>query len=345
MNKVSKMSRAGMSVAALALASLAFSSGVARAEMAAAQLGGMSITGWQEKWPDGKPSGAVMSGSQGSYTIKGTSKQSYGSVWKKMMVDLSQTPILSIDVSDANGFWFIIAKNQKIKQGYVKIQPDTNVTGKQVYDLRSITGLSGKQELEIDLGVSSGKSDPNMGKTVTFKDVKLESSQAAASSGVSTIPGALRASPWMDKWPDNSSTGAEAKEENGQLTITGTSPKMAYGVAKRIVAVDLDKNPMLKITPVSATNMWYLEAAGGNLKQPVKIQPDTADITPEAYNLKDLFGLTGQQSFELYVGVASGTEESNKGKQAVFKDLMFAPAEAATQQQGATTPPAPAQAK
>ena len=35
------------------------------------------------------------------------------SIWKKVIVDLNQTPMLTIDVTNANGFWFIIAKNQK----------------------------------------------------------------------------------------------------------------------------------------------------------------------------------------------------------------------------------------
>jgi hypothetical protein len=323
MNNMTKMNRAGALVLALGL--MTVSAGIVRAEMAANAAAGISISGWQDKWPDGKPSGASFGGTMGNYVVKGTAKESYGSVWKKMTVDLTQTPILSIDVSNVNGFWFMIVKNQKIKQGYVKVQPDTNVTGKQAFDLRSITGLSGRQEMEIDLGVSSGKAEPNLGKTVTFKDVKLESPVSAAAAGIVTVPGAMRASPWMNKWPDNSPTGASATEENGQVKVVGNSAKLPYGVVKRIVSVDLDRNPVLKITPVSASNLWYLEAMGGNIKQPVKIQPDTADVSPQMYNLKEVLGLAGEQSFELLIGVASGTEEANNGKEAVFKDLSFVP--------------------
>jgi hypothetical protein len=296
-----------------------------------------SSSGWSDKWPDGTSTGAeVTSSGDNAFTVTGNSaKQSYGGVHKKVSVDLDKTPTLTIDIPSVSGFWYLIAKSPKIKQGYVKIQPDTDTTGKQTFDIKALTGLSGKQEFELEVGVSSGKADPNKGKSVTFKNLTFAAAGAAGQTA--SIPGAVRVSPWKDKWPDGTPSGATVKEgENGGFTITGNSKKASFGNAYRVVTVNLDKTPTLNINAVSGTGSWYIEASGGNIKEPVKVQPDTDMTGAQTYDLKGALGLTGEQSFELHVGVTSGNETPNAGKEVTFNGLAFT-APAATQGSNATS--------
>ena len=128
---------------------------------------------WMDKWPDKMSSGAKIESSDGKYIVRGTSmKNSYGVVYRKFTVDIDKSPYISIDVTAVKGYWYLIAKNEKIKQGYVKVQADTNMTGKLIYDLRTVAGLTGTHEIELDMGVSSLSKDPNLDKSVTFSEFR-----------------------------------------------------------------------------------------------------------------------------------------------------------------------------
>ncbi len=272
---------------------------------------------WLDKWPDGSPTGATFKPQGNASVIEGTAgNRSYGSVYQNLAIDMDRAPYVTVDVQSANGFWYIIVKNSRIPSGFVRVQPDTNLTGRQIYDLKTITGLSGRETIQMEIGISSGNPDPNVGKSMTFKDLHFTSREAV-------IPGALRMSPWMDTWPDGSPTGATVRVTDAACAVNGTSTKMPYGAIRRVVSVNLDKTPLLKIAPITVSAMWYMEATGGNLRAPVKIQADTDATQPQTYNLKELTGLTGDQSFELLVGVSSGGQDANNGKQFVFQDLSF----------------------
>lgn len=298
------------------------------------------MMGWKDQWDDGTPSGAKFSQSGKNLTVTGNSKMSYGSVFKVINVDLDPMPYLVIDVDSANGFWYLIAKNQNLRDGYVRIQPDTDQGGKYIYDLKAITRLAGKQNIELDLGISSGKDESNAGKTISFKEIKLSQNE-------NLIPGALRTSGWKEKFPDGSATGATVKEDKGGFTVTGISKDKSYGPVYRIVTVNLDKTPILKVTPTAVVGKWYVEMMGGNIKSPVKVQQDTQTQT-QTYYLKNLLGLSGEQSFELHIGISSGGKDPNAGKEVSFKDLSFV-AEGASGGSGssgaATSPATPSSTK
>lgn len=293
-----------------------------KADMAAPVMENTNSS-WMTAWPDGTPTGADYSSLEGVSIVKGNSRKvSYGSVYKKVDVDLDKTPYLVADINSTNAFWYIVIKNGNIKQGYVKVQSDTSMIGKQVYDIRTVTGLKGKQNIEIEFGVSSGKDEPNFGKMASFADVKFVPQESGAI-------GAIRVSAWKDKWPDGSSSGASVKEDSGKFIVSGISNKQSYGTVYRIITVNLDKNSTLKINPLSVNGQWYLEASGGSLKAPVKIQGDTDAASPQFYDLKEILGISGEQSFELHIGVGSGSQEPNAGKEAVFSsDFGFFPATA-----------------
>jgi hypothetical protein len=114
--------------------------------------------------------------------------------------------------------------------------------------------------------------------------------------------------------------------------VIGTSKSQGHGTVYRVISVNLDKTPMLAVSPTAANGYWYVEALGGGVKEPVKIQPDTTLTDAQSYDLVSALGLTGEQSFELHICVSTaGETTSNAGKEVSFKEIAFTGS-----QQGAT---------
>lgn len=277
-------------------------------------------SGWKNVWPDGVPTDASFAPEEGALVISGDSlTKGYGCVYKNFMVDMENTPCLVIDVKSVKGLWYIIAKNQSLKEGYVRVQSDTPSKGKFIYDLSSITGLNGKRDFEIQVGISSGKEEPNKDKAVVLKDFGFR----AKTDGF--IDGSLANGSWQESWSDGSPTGAVVKMNGAELALAGISKSKSYGSVYRTVTVDLDKTPYLLVAPKNADGFWYLEVSGGQLKDPVKIQMDTQQTELASYDLKRLTNLSGVNTFDLHIGVSSGGQDPNEGKQVVLaKDVSFA---------------------
>lgn len=294
--------------------------GPAKVEKEQAALGVDLMTGWQGSNPDGSPGKAKFEFSNGLGIVTGTSlEESFGGVHKSVSVDLDRTPYLTLDVSASDGFWYLIVRNERIKDGYARVQQDSNAIGKHGYDLRQITGLKGRQEILIEVGVSSwADQKSNAGKKMSFKEFRM------GAQPVGMVPGALRAGPWQDRWPDGKDMDAMIRTQGESFTVLGRAKKVPYGSVRRLVTVNLDKTPILEITPSSLKGLWYLEATGGDLKSPFKIQFDTALTGPQSYDLKRILGLSGERTFELLIGVsADNKEETNAGKEASFKGFRF----------------------
>ncbi len=271
------------------------------------------MTGWKDAWSDGTMTEGAASVKDGALVVSGISfVKPYGCIYKKINVDLDAAPYLVVDVTTAQGFWYLVASNPNLKDGFVRIQADVNTTGKNIYNLKTITGLTGKRDLEIQIGVSSGKSEPNLGKLVAIKDFRL----AATAEG--SVEGTYGTGPWRDSWADGTPTGASVKSAGGTITITGNSKYKPFGTAYRILSVNLDKTPVLKITPKATDAFWFVEAVGGSLKAPVKLQPDTQALETMSYDLKTLLNLTGIVTFELHLGVGTGGQDPNAGKMVSF---------------------------
>jgi hypothetical protein len=124
---------------------------------------------------------------------------------------------------------------------------------------------------------------------------------------------------WRDKFEDNASTNAKIFLENSPegkvAVIEGLSDKESFGCVYQDVTVDVDKYPALEIDVNSVSKMWYIILVCENLKDKevdfdnnnfVRLQFDTDRAGKHTYNLKALTGLTGEQSFRLKVGIATG---------------------------------------
>ncbi len=132
-----------------------------------------TLSEWNGTWGENN-AGAIIVSSENSITIEGNSNKNYGCVYKIITVDLDKTPTMVIDVTDVSAKWYIIAKHDDIRGGFVRVQKDTSYVGLKKYRLRRLTGLKGKQKIEFELGVSTKDGKSNRGQTVTIKSLTFE---------------------------------------------------------------------------------------------------------------------------------------------------------------------------
>ena len=100
--------------------------------------------------------------------------QSYGNIYRSLEVDLDETPYMELDAESATHNWYLILKGDQLPSGFVRIQPDTTQIGVMRYDLRLVTGLSGKQSFkEIQLGISTDGSAGNNGHKLVINRFRL----------------------------------------------------------------------------------------------------------------------------------------------------------------------------
>ena len=141
-----------------------------------------SVSDWKDKWGS-IPSGCEVKTENHKMVLSGNlSNQSYGCVYRALDVDLDSTPFLEIDVESISHHWYLICRGEQLPNGWVKIQPDTDQTGKILYDLRLALGLTGKQSFsEIQLGVSTEESvSGNKGQTLVLNRMALLSAVSGA---------------------------------------------------------------------------------------------------------------------------------------------------------------------
>lgn len=86
-------------------------------------------------------------------TITSTSDSGYGAVAKKVTVDLTKTPMLTIAVGplSSDSQWALKLTDENGSRDFATLQEDTTATGVFSYDMAAITGLTGEQTFGIKL--------------------------------------------------------------------------------------------------------------------------------------------------------------------------------------------------
>src|SRR5581483_8371601 len=80
--------------------------------------------------------------------------------------------ILKMTVESVTHHWYLIMTQPELNKGYVRIQPDSNLSGTFYYDLADITGLTGIKNFRLQIGVSTHEEKPSaLGETMTFKEL------------------------------------------------------------------------------------------------------------------------------------------------------------------------------
>lgn len=142
---------------------------------------------------------------------------------------------------------------------------------------------------------------------------------------------------WRDKFEDDASTNAkmylEDSPEGKVAVIEGLSDKESFGCVYQDLTVDLDKYPVMEIDVNSVSKRWYIIIQSDKLQgkeadydgnQFLRVQVDTDRTGQHKYNLKNLTGLSGEQSFRLKLGVATGeVYVPAEGIKMVFRSLKL----------------------
>ena len=121
-------------------------------------------------WPTGwgnEPDEVSARISDGNVVVRGIrEEQSFGALHKNICVDFEKYSYLEIEVSRAANCWYIIFSGPEFENGFIRIQKDTEKTGKFKYNLWNYPQLRNKMEFDIQIGVSapgkSGQKDVEM---------------------------------------------------------------------------------------------------------------------------------------------------------------------------------------
>ena len=134
-----------------------------------------NISEWYEAWGDKTPEAKIKI-ENGIALIKGSSEGSnFGSVHKNITIDLDEYPALEINVISVNYYWFLIISGPQFyydpgvagsNEGYMSLQEATSRSGKIRYNIKKMTGLSGKQNFDLQVGVGRPDYKDNIGAIV-----------------------------------------------------------------------------------------------------------------------------------------------------------------------------------
>ncbi|MBU0479266.1 hypothetical protein KKC91_11965 [bacterium] len=287
------------------------------------------VTSWHDNW-NGVSTGAIITKEGAKAIIIGTNaNKSYGPVYINVDMDLDKFPILEINVDSVTHHWYLIINHPSLNRGYTKIQPDTDYQGEKKYDLRLLTGLSGKQSFQLQLGVSTAEmKNNNLAEKLVFTKLRFSQKHEEQNGTIilcdNTHPDI---NGWVKEWPDGRSTGATICSTGEIITIQGILDSQSYGCVYKDITLDLDRFPYLEIDVISASHHWYLILISPNVEGGfVKIQPDTKITGKSIYDLRDISGLSGLQAFQLQVGVGTSEQKPNiNGETMSFHSLVFLP--------------------
>ena len=285
------------------------------------------VSEWQSSWGE-VPAGAEAKVEGKKMVVAGTlTNQSYGCIYRPIDIDIDKTPYMEIDVESVSHHWYLILKGDQLPQGYVKIQNDTDQTGVILYDLRLVTGLTGKQSFkELQLGISTEEgASGNKGQTLVVKSLKLASASGGGDELVLFGPQNPHLSGFKNLNDDRSPSGVDIIPSTDTVTLRANRPNYSYGMMYKDVNLDLSKFSILKVTVESVTHHWYLIMTQPELnKGYVRIQPDSNLSGTFYYDLADITGLTGIKNFRLQVGVSTHEEKpSALGETMTFRELAF----------------------
>lgn len=254
----------------------------------------------------GVATGAIVSGSYG---------QLYRNVPGRLFnVNLDDYPILRLNVTEATGLWKVVLYNvtNNWEEKYIKYLTDE--TAELDLNIKDITGWSGKDvQLQMVIYVDGGA-----GKYVKFDTLQFRRIGHALPAEVGFDEDFSDVSDWTTSTAQLSTTNGVA-----QLRAFGQSyGKMERLNPSRLVTVDLDKFPILRVTApsISTDGLWKIvlfNASNWNLPaQTIKyLTNETGELD---YNIKDLTGWSGVVPMHIAIYVDGGD-----GKYVLLDDLQF----------------------
>jgi hypothetical protein len=287
------------------------------------------VSDWSLGWgADGHE--ADIKAVDGGAVVTGLLKErSFAAVHKNLKFDIDQYPEVEINIKGVSSAWYFIASGSQIKDGYVKLQPDTQNKGIFKYNLKKMLGLSGVVTMDLQIGVSIPDGKRCDGETVTFGSlVLIPDPNAVPGTGV-VLPVKSPSAESLDLLAEGKSgmglgdwlshrqgQGDESaiSRKDGNLVVEGVLEDRNFAAAFKNISCNIDDHPVLKIEVASITKNWFIILSGPLFKEGyVRVQPDTDKTGLLTYNLKNLFNLSGKVAFDLQLGISDPDGKSCKG--------------------------------
>jgi len=232
-------------------------------------------------WSERINSGMYAVGGAGTIYNYAENNLNYGYAAKQVSYDVDAFSQITIKMNKVQGSWAL-----KVNDGGsdITLQADTSQIGEFTYDLKAITGWSGIKSFKFKLFAINGWVNADT----------IHAIPAFILEDFNNI------SDWTN--PFNASISAGA----GVATVSaGVGP---YGSVKKSLTVNLTDSPLLQITvpQVVAGSQWALKVNKGS--GDINVQTDTSQTGTFTYNLKEITGWSGKQTFNilLYIIGPSG---------------------------------------
>ncbi len=213
----------------------------------------------------------------------------WGHIAQTVTVDLSATPVLTVDVPTTSGLWAV--KVAASGQGDVALHTgDLSLTGSVSFDIAAKTGWTGTRTFTIRLFAVG---TPGVASTTTFGGARIHS---VAFPDEGAGPGfaddfTTESTP---RWSESSA--GTSLVSNGSAAVL-TLPGSEWGYRAQKVTVNLDKSPLLSVRVVAGSGQWALKVnrtLGGN---DITLQPDSTESGVLSYDLAGVTGWTGSTDF------------------------------------------------
>lgn len=139
-----------------------------------------NIGDWYPGWGEGTERVTIKKEKDG-VLIEGKEKnQTWEALHKNITLDIDKYPLLEVEVKSVTDQWFLIISSDKLKKGYIKIQEDTNKVGKFKYNLKKILGLTGQNDIVLQIGVSASGKKKSAGSKIVLKKFQLSKEKTKA---------------------------------------------------------------------------------------------------------------------------------------------------------------------
>jgi hypothetical protein len=279
---------------------------------------------------------------QGITTLSGSDPTlSWCAMYRPIAVNLTQHPILQINVLSVSKQWYLILTGKQFEGGYLRLI-ESKDTGLFSFDLYKLANLSGPQKFEVKLGISDPEGKPLTKEKMIFDmlaftarpdagvsdggapSVKKAAKSKAKNDGAFYIfdPSAENG----DDWHENAKDGPEEvrfQVRDGVAVVKGAIAGRNWGAVHREVAVNLKRLSTLEVHVLGVSKRWYLILSHPKLPNGFVRLIETDQTGTFRFNIPKETGLEGIQVFDLQLGVSAPENPTVKGEWVSFDLLRF----------------------
>jgi hypothetical protein len=273
-------------------------------------------------WNRAASNGAALSTGTAAGGVLNIPNATYGYVAQKVTINVSEDPILSVDIPSTTGKWAIKLNTSSNGGGNdsVELQHDSSATGHFDYDIASISGWTGSQTFWVKLYEISTNSS---GSSTTLSDLSIHSGSAARA------PATANSNQWFPdrlafsaSYSDGSvsgydtfhdvnavtrlvnATGLGGGDGLGTLTIAGDySSPATYDAATKVVTISQPKETIAIALPSAATVQFYPSDASMQMASGATSTPGTAGAWSA--------DVPGSGSYAIGIGFAVGSDAAS----------------------------------